>query len=259
MKPASEIRFGIEVECYLPCGTRSAATHVGAGLQINWAPRGWGGKRDGSLVSYYAGYTPVEVVSPILAGEDGLTQVYAVISLIHEMHGIVDDTCGLHVHVDATGMSREQVEAVRASFVTYEKAFFGLNGAKAKARWYGHYCVNSNLWAGDGYQTRYQSLNLTNVGNPSKNTIEFRLWSGTLDVAIVVAAVSMAVALVARVMDGKGESGAQIQSCEDATKAFYGSHLYRHTAYRIVPDVTISDVISFMLAAAHEADQAFRE
>ena len=50
MKKGSEVSFGIEIECYVPVGTRGF--EVGAyhnGVQISGTPQGWNGQSDGSL------------------------------------------------------------------------------------------------------------------------------------------------------------------------------------------------------------------
>lgn len=95
-------RFGVEIECNV-AGGRSGAT---ATRIINALPQGWRLKSDGSL-----GSRGVEVVSPPLQGEDGMSQLRQVCELLRQNGAEVDRTCGLHVHHDvsdvgATGLVR---------------------------------------------------------------------------------------------------------------------------------------------------------
>lgn len=53
----------------------------------------------------------LEIVSPILSGEEGMKQVQTVLDCLSKF-AIVDNTCGLHVHVDATTLDTQQVALV---------------------------------------------------------------------------------------------------------------------------------------------------
>lgn len=202
-RTASQIKFGVEIECYLPTGVEVQIGAYHNGLQINWAPAGWNGQNDGSIHAP-DGYRAVEIVSPALAGEDGLIEVYYMVDTIKALGGRVNASCGLHVHVDANTLTEDQVKSVRAEFIRHEKTFYALSGASA-ARRYNHsiYCKPSTT---SHIMDRYQGCNLLNYMDPSprrarenRRTIELRCFAGTLKVEEVIAAVYMAVGLVAKI------------------------------------------------------------
>lgn len=197
---ASELTFGIEIECYIPNGHFSS-NEVGryhSGSQINGFPAGWTAQEDGSIRGFGpTGYVAVEIVSPVLRGEDGLTQVVAVIDWLNSVNGFVNSNCGLHVHVGAAHLTPEQVQVLMNEFQCYERVLFALNGQKAQSRWTNRYCKNSSEWL-NPMSDRYQSLNLTNLYG-SKRTVEFRLGAGTLDVEAILALVIAYTGLVAKV------------------------------------------------------------
>lgn len=253
---ASEVNFGVEIECYLPSGTDLDVGGYHNGIQIRWAPDGWNAQNDGSVAAEVpSGYRPVEVVSPKLMGEDGLVEVYYMIETIQELGGIITDRCGMHVHVDATQLTPEQVESIKAAFIRYEKAFFGLSGQDCYRRWHNDYCKPSPSWNG----SRYQSLNLTNYYSPTaraaregKKTIEFRTWAATLDVATVVSAVYMAVALVVNTVNRPAQPTDRIPVIKEAMQAFIETHL-KSRRNRIVEDEIVADIVSHMRKQARKA------
>jgi hypothetical protein len=85
--------FGIEIECKgFSAGQLQSILRSGG---FN----NWRAVTDGSV------YDGAEVVSPKLVGAEGLAQVEQVVNLLREKGCIVDHQCGLHVHVDAAGLS----------------------------------------------------------------------------------------------------------------------------------------------------------
>ena len=82
--------FGVELECLIPRSYIGDDSQFnpgghGRGNQIGNAPAGWTVERDGSVRSTVDGMTGVEVVSPILEGEDGLVQVVAMCDYLTEI------------------------------------------------------------------------------------------------------------------------------------------------------------------------------
>jgi hypothetical protein len=123
--------FGIEIECKMPAGvTRarvaSAITHAGITARVfNYDSTAhntqtiWKVITDGSL-----GYDDgVEVVSPILTGEDGLAQAAKVADVLKALNCTVDKACGLHVHVGAGDLDLPQMKKLAINFVHSETAF----------------------------------------------------------------------------------------------------------------------------------------
>lgn len=198
---ASELTYGIEIECYIPNGHFSS-NEVGryhSGNQINGFPAGWTAQEDGSIRGFGpTGYVAVEIVSPVLRGEEGLTQIVAVVDWLTSVNAYVNNNCGLHVHVGASHLTPDQVYKLADEFRCYEKVLFALNGSKAQFRWNNSYCKNSEAWGDNPLSDRYQSLNFTNLFK-SKKTVEFRLGAGTLDVETILALVIAYTGLVAKV------------------------------------------------------------
>lgn len=209
-----KITFGVELECLIPRSYIGDDSQFnpgghGRGNQISNAPAGWTVERDGSVRSTVDGMSGVEVVSPILEGEDGLIQVVAMCDYLTEIGATVNSLCGLHVHV---GAKRLNVEAYAKAFVVYEKAFFASGGEKAKGRFDGTWCKPSSRWDGG----RYASVNLTNVGRSSKNTVEIRCFSPSLDAGDVIGATLMATSLVMAVRNGTTITGTAFETGREA-------------------------------------------
>lgn len=249
---AKDLAFGVEIECYLPNGTIEQVGGYHHGLQVEWLPDGWNAQGDGSLCQCPQGFRPAEIVSPILKGEDGLAQAWYAAEAIKELGGIVNDTCGLHVHLDARNLTRSQVAAITEAFRTYEKAFYGMSGGKAARRWNNHYCQNSSNWMGG----RYQSLNLTNwldTTRTTKRTLEIRCFAGTLDEPLLTSIIYLAVGLVVGVLNGhcKG-TGERMADPVAAAKKLIGSTVV-HKDCRIYEDCTVNEVACIAIRQTRKA------
>lgn len=201
--------FGIEIECYMP---RELAFEVGSyhrGLQVRaidrWLAEGWTCERDGSVVSDWPDYVGVEIVSPKLTGEDGLTEVVCMVDWLAEIGARVDRKCGQHVSVDARELTTVQVAEIRRAFELLEPGLFLINGERAAERWGSDYCtpLSSGRTA---RSARYWALNVTNHSSPRQGDqtrrLEFRLWAGTLDAMKSVTYILASVGLVAGVAAG---------------------------------------------------------
>lgn len=205
----SEIRFGVEVECYVPVGTRGIPTgQYHHGLQIRKAPRGWNGQSDSSLDTGITiegqRYKAVEVVSPILAGLNGLAQVWYVLELLESVQAITTHQCGIHIHVEGLGINSDNVGALKNAFRLFEDVFMGLNGEKIVLRRHNVYCKTSDKWSrATDYTDKYRTMNLKNLRNASKRTVEFRLFAGEIDSEFIVTAAYMCIALVVGVVNGE--------------------------------------------------------
>jgi hypothetical protein len=204
--PAETLAFGIEIECYMPEDRVFQMGSYHRGRQIpgidNWAARGWTAERDGSVYSDRPGYVGVEIVSPKLYGEDGLSEVVCMIDWLQEIGAYVDSKCGQHVSVDAAHMTISDVARVKAEFARTERGLFLVNGSKAAERYRSNYCIpfgSGRTPAG----ARYWALNLTNFSQaPDRRRLEYRLWAGTLDAAKTVSYILASVGLQVGVMAG---------------------------------------------------------
>jgi hypothetical protein len=96
--------FGIEIEAYNCTRERLARELTAAGINVQIEGYNhtdhtdhWKLVTDSSL----CGNNPFELVSPILHGEQGLEELEKVCWVLDLCNAKVNDTCGLHVHMDA--------------------------------------------------------------------------------------------------------------------------------------------------------------
>lgn len=212
MNSSSDLTFGVEIECCLPRevildhGIDIGGYH--RGVPVRNLPPGWKASSDSSIVPPI-GYIGVEFVSPILKGAAGIEDVRRVIAKLNEWGARVNDSCGLHVHV---GVEREirVVKNVIRFAAQHERAIFATTGDKKRER--NRYTQPvSEIYAAvkdakdfpqlnakmrEAGIDRYRSLNLTNLTNGTRNTVEFRAFAGTLDALQVFAAIQICVGLV---------------------------------------------------------------
>lgn len=197
---------GIELEAI---GKDERGTHKGVLLRrMRNLIGGYSAKRDTSLKGPGGG-EGVEVISPVMSKED--LETIPVITELMKRNGLTtNDTCGGHIHIGADYL--DSVEAWKNFFeitnhcegVLYKVS----NPIGSKPRegieiYAKPYSKNVNAKKAvnllteedldqfinefksvekneEGFDRRY-GINLTNINNLSKNTIEFRLYNGTLE------------------------------------------------------------------------------
>ena len=167
-----------------------------------------------------------ELVTPILGWADIETLQMIVRELRHD-GAKVNDSCGLHVHIGAAGMTAQAVRNLVNNFASHEALLIkALDVHENRKR----YCkpLNENfirelnqrkpatldgvgeIWyqrpAGTFptyhyHESRYQTLNLHALF--TKGTAEFRFFNGTLHAGEVKTAVQLACALVANAKSAK--------------------------------------------------------
>ena len=123
-----ERSYGVEIESLAPAGiTRSmlAAAIRSVGIACEAQPWNhvvqrdkWKVITDGSLTGGSHGQG-VEVVSPPLVGEDGFKQLALVCGVLSEVGMSIDNSCGLHVHVDARAPTRMELPAMKRLALLY--------------------------------------------------------------------------------------------------------------------------------------------
>ena len=197
------LTFGIEIETHVPYG----AVRVGGyrqGSRDDRLPRGWQVKYDCSI-SAPARRQGAEFVSPVLRGAAGIKSVIDAVQAINDMGGKVNASCGLHVHV---GFDRNDTDTLRRLInlvANFEGGIYAATGTPN--RMHGTWCRSTNEQAdadrviergrsGD----RYRLLNLTNLmgaghGSP---TVEFRAFSGSLNITKIIGYIRLCVGLVQR-------------------------------------------------------------
>jgi len=205
---ANEITFGIEIECSIPrdafvaAGIQPGGYHNGR--QIPGMPIGWNAQRDGSIRPARGCYA-VEIVSPILKGEDGVRQVREVVANLNALGAKVNRSTGFHVHVGVDRNADALRKLIRL-MAQYEKAFYATTGTHTREQ--NHYCgsIKSPYFALKDITTieeiatihhnRYQSLNLMNLVHGELNTVEFRAFAGTLNVIKILGYIQLCIGLV---------------------------------------------------------------
>jgi hypothetical protein len=216
-KVVSSRLFGVELELMLPNTykpglVRDAVKRVTGkeclvtGYDRN-SMKAWKVETDNTIRAPDGMYG-LELVSPILTGEGGIDHVRKIIQKLKQQGALVNDACGLHVHVDLKGVNLEGLKRICQNWIKNEDAFDVLLPPDRRAS-KNKYCLNvrsnmrfknaSNKAAHDliGKQTtvkglvrlmnvhpdnrnRYFKLNLQNlVAENPRNTIEFRGHGGT--------------------------------------------------------------------------------
>jgi hypothetical protein len=219
--------WGIEIECFLPqraireAGIEIGPYHGGYPLPAPF-PRGWRAERDGSLRTTRSGHVGIEIVSPILRGEEGIAQVRQVAQVLRDLEAVVNPSAGMHVHVGAQSVAGESFAAI-AEWVgkllyqtaMHETALYASTGTHRREN--GSYARSVKLQkqAADKVRKapdhrkrealrdvvygldRYHTLNLTNLFT-SKATVEFRFPAGTTEAAKMIGHICTCLALAER-------------------------------------------------------------
>ena len=197
-------QFGIEIEGFgitqqAVCDALRAAGIDAAieGYNHQTRPR-WKIVYDGSVTGTGTGIgTGWEVVSPILKGEEGIAEMIKVADALDRAGAQVDRSCGFHVHVDAEGLSAEEILTVVRRYAAFEYKIDAFMPASRRANT-NKYCksmvdfLNQNCISSasiDAFRSnlqrihyrdreaRYRKVNLQ--AYLRHGTIEFRQHSGT--------------------------------------------------------------------------------
>lgn len=214
---AKDFTFGIEIECYVPSNVGIIPGQYHRGNAIPGFPNGWTAQSDGSLGGMHRGLCAVEIVSPILKGEEGIKQVLEVVTKLNAMGAKVNRRCGFHVHVGFCNNDRMFTSSDLRRVVFYvanmEKAIFASTGTKAREM--GSYCRSIKPWEnslnynaslrelGSAAMDRYHVLNVSNLVSGGKPTVEFRAFAGTLNRDKILTHISMCLGLIERALTAK--------------------------------------------------------
>tara|TARA_Y100000593_G_scaffold34353_1_gene67443 strand:- start:17232 stop:18194 length:963 start_codon:yes stop_codon:yes gene_type:complete len=206
--------FGIEIECIANQSRNEVATIISnAGVPCvaegyNHSTRDhWKIVTDGSVSG---SGNAMEIVSPILVGQDGKLALSVVLSALNNTDGLVVEvnrSCGIHVHHDLTSW-RESARAVFANnmnnlvslIAKYEHCLFKLLPASRQGQWSSpvrsimtRYATNDTMTYAERTKemkrvhrrrsvssiqnTRYCGLNLQNLFG--RGSVEFRYHQGS--------------------------------------------------------------------------------
>ena len=208
---ANEMTFGIEIETVAPdAAVQNDGLRIGPyrrGIQVPYLPAGWKAEADGSIDNSNGGHR-CEIVSPVLRGAEGLAQVAEVVKTLEAKGHRVNASTGVHVHV---GWKREWDSAALARLVTItsyvEKGLYAITGSKNRER--GRYCGGVRKYGNEKDakpnldRNRYHALNLTNLAHGTKDTVEFRVFSGSLNAVKVLGWIQVCLGLVERALSAK--------------------------------------------------------
>ena len=234
-------KFGIEVE-YM--GSIPAAVEAlrAAGLSSMSGQYGYVGHSDTEWVVKADGSVSRggEMVSPPLNFDDPeqRSQVNKAIAALRSTGATTGEAAGIHIHVDASDLTAEQVACVARTFVKFEDIIYrlatsgwrslrpggasyckpltqtqitGLSRAKTKAQVYNAYFGRRiseadvrNLHVSHSDAARYYGLNLQSWFY--RGTIEFRVFNSSLNADRIQAYIAVCVALVEDARRGKKRS-----------------------------------------------------
>ena len=211
---ATELQFGVEIETIAGQEARNAGLRVGsfsAAVQVPYLPHGWKAKTDGSINCPNSNQNGCEVVSPILRGAQGLADVVAACQALREKGHIVNQSCGVHVHIgwnqDRREVNAESLKRLITIVAYLEKGLYAITGTKARER--GRYSkpVRQYLRPTQAQRQvtldRYHALNLNNIRPNGKQTVEFRIFSGSISATKIVGWIQVCLGIVERAQNGK--------------------------------------------------------
>jgi hypothetical protein len=123
------LTFGIEIECVGVNTTTAKHALEAAGITCenngynhNTRPV-WKVVTDGSLSSRDGS---CEVVSPVLSGTDGLTEVRTVMAVLRTAGARINESCGMHIHIGVDTLTQQHQARIIRAYGKWSWAFTGL-------------------------------------------------------------------------------------------------------------------------------------
>lgn len=234
-------RFGVEIECQIFDASNVVTALNDAGVLARSVQHGaedytvWQVQPDGSI-------SGLEIVSPRLTSLDQVKTVCDVLNRIGAQIPRGATSYGLHVHLDATDLTTQQVCAIglryaqsedeimrmlppsrrsnrycnRISDICKEIMRVGASGQRLTAS------QENTLFGRDGANThyddaRYRTVNMMRylrARNRNNRTIEFRAHGGTIEFAKIAAWVNLLQALAAQALSKIADAGQQAQATQ---------------------------------------------
>ena len=252
----SEMTFGIELE-YDKISTRKAAETVAAAVGgtyryegthlSNWVVtmpdgRKWNCETDASVSR------GSETVSPILRFAD-IPMLQDVVRALRRAGAKAGGGAGLHIHVGAAQMTPKQIQNLVKIFYKQEELIVkGCGTAENRLGWYTRRTdrefvdkmlkirnptmanlADAYYHGEDRYRhysdARYRTLNLHNLWNGGKHTVEFRFFEATTHAGEIRTNALLALSIVRKAMDAKAAS-ARNQRPYNAASARYDLRVF---------------------------------
>lgn len=197
-------QFGVEAEFYGITPTMAIEALEAVGISVSFegythaVMSNWKIVTDGSVSGAGTGRgTGLELVSPILKGEEGLIELSKALDALHNAGAKVNTTCGIHVHVDTVGMNGMQRKNFFNAYVKNQLLMDRLV-SQSRRNNRNYTCPFSNSQAehyanlaeqGSLGNSRYWTVNVNSF--PKYGTLEFRQHQGSLSGKKVVAWVQL--------------------------------------------------------------------
>ena len=247
----SEMTFGIELE-YDRISTHTAAKTVAEAVGgtyrydgshlSNWVVtmpdgRKWNCETDASVGN------GSETVSPILRIGD-IPMLQTVVRALRRAGARAGGGAGLHIHVGAAQMTPKQIQNLVKIFYKQEELIVkGCGTAAHRLGWFTRrtdrefvdkmlkirnptmanladaYYHGESRWNHYSH-ARYRTLNLHNLWNGSKHTVEFRLFEATTHAGEIRTDVLLALTIVHKAMDAKAASARKPRPYNEASARY---------------------------------------
>ena len=185
----SSRKFGIEIEAYNVNRSDLARELNRVGIECHSEHYNHDARPHWKIVedSSVRGVNAFELVSPPMAGQDGIEQIKKVCQVLNNLNAKVNKSCGLHVHHNARQIKPQQVRNLVTLYKRSEDTIDSFMPESRRAS-NNHYCqslknvTSESYFAGDG--SRYYKLNLASFHR--HGTVEFRQHSGTVDAEKII-------------------------------------------------------------------------
>jgi len=223
--------FGIEIEAYNCTRERLARELTAAGINVQVEGYNhtdhtdhWKLVTDSSL----SGNNTFELVSPILHGEQGIEELEKVCWVLDLCNAKVNDTCGLHVHMDAAEFD---LTTWKNLILTYKRLEGVIDNFMPRSRRNNHYCqtlttiseakINrasniSDLRAAFSHN-RYHKVNLEAYAR--HRTVEFRQHGGSTNFTKMSAWIHFLSKMITFAKQGKVNAGTTLQNIPFLTES----------------------------------------
>jgi len=223
--------FGIEIEAYNCTRERLARELTAAGINVQVEGYNhtdhtdhWKLVTDSSL----SGNNTFELVSPILHGEQGLEELEKVCWVLDLCNAKVNDTCGLHVHMDAAEFN---LTTWKNLILTYKRLEGIIDNFMPRSRRNNRYCktlttisevkINrasniSDLRAAFSHN-RYHKVNLEAYAR--HRTVEFRQHGGSTNFTKMSAWIHFLAKMITFAKQGQVNTGTTLQNIPFLTES----------------------------------------
>ena len=113
-------KFGVEMEIVGISREQALSAMRAVGVEVQSEQYNHATRPHWKLVSDASVAGGFEVVSPVLNGEAGLEELRRVATALDDMGATANRTCGLHVHIDAHGLTVDALRAIVRRYAAYE-------------------------------------------------------------------------------------------------------------------------------------------